>query len=111
SAEQFTDPRCARVAAALLGNNNDDCGSVESLVADPTLAEDVSRLLVVDETGIDEPEFEGCLERIERHDLKRRAERLKGEIGTGSLKKGEQRYEEYLHLVRILHGQRLREEG
>jgi hypothetical protein len=105
--EQFSDPRCARVAGALLGHNNDRVPvPAEELARDPLMAEALSGLLVVEDGEIEEREFLLCVDRIERQAVKNRVKQLEEEITRGTLKKGDQRYEEYLLLVRALHGQR-----
>ena len=99
TAGQFGDPECARVAGALLGDNNDCSAPVEQILRDPTLTETISRLLVVEEPVVDEREVEQCLEHIERDDLKRKVESLKKEIVTGTLESTDRRFQEYQRLA------------
>lgn len=103
--DQFTDPDCSRVAAALLGNNNDCSAPVEQIVRDPELTEAISRLLIVEDSAVSEREFGECLAYIERHDQKRQKERLEEEqIATGTRDRNDKRFQEWERLASRLHG-------
>ncbi len=104
--EQFRDEGCRRVAAALLGNNTDNShgSTVAGVRDDPALAETVSRLLVVEDAAVNEREVEECLARLERESARQRVRQLQEEIVRGTLNKGDQRYEEFVRLSRLLHG-------
>jgi len=111
-AEQFTEERWVRVAALVIGHTNEHgTASPEALLGEAGLADEASELLVTDESGIDEAEFEACLERIERQGLEKRVEQLREEIAKGTLQRSDQRYEDYLRLVGTLHGQGVKGEA
>jgi DNA primase len=95
----FTAPDCRRIADAFLGNNRGEAiAAAEAVARDPELAEEISKILVVDEGAVEERVLAECLERIERHPLRLRFEQLKGEIAQGTLPRSDQRYAEFLRL-------------
>jgi len=75
-----------------------------AVVRDVALAELVSKLLVVEDSSVEEQEFEECARRVERHGQRQRIEHLKTEIAKGSVLPTDQRYAEYLRLERELRG-------
>src|SRR5205807_6406370 len=109
----FDEPRHRRAAAALLGHTDIEWSArIEAIRADPELTEVASGLLVV-EAGppLTGAQVEGALARLVIRCKKRRKKVLEPDIVQGLILKSDERYQEYLQLVRDLGGQGLKGEG
>jgi DNA primase len=109
--EQFVEPDHQRLARVVLGNNTSEDFDSRRLDADEELTRISSELLVEDGgPALTSQALEDCLRRIETYWRKRRKDELEAEIDQGSLSKSDPGYQEYLQLVRVLHGQGLKGE-
>jgi DNA primase len=109
----FEDPRHQRVAAALFGHTESEWSArIEAIRADPELTEIASGLLVV-EAGppLTQPQVDGVLARLVNRRNQRRLKKYHEDIVQGRILKSDERYQEYLQLVRDLGGQGLKGEG
>ncbi|MBI3909617.1 MAG: DNA primase [Armatimonadetes bacterium] len=100
--EDFPDEQCRRLAMALLGNNEGESAEPRTLLRDPSFAEEISALLVRDEASIDEVTFQASMAFLEKRAKERRFQALQQEFDKGTLSRNDQRYSEYLQLVREL---------
>jgi DNA primase len=109
----FEDPRHQRVVAALFGHTESEWSArIEAIRADPELTEIASGLLVV-EAGppLTQAQVDGVLARLVNRCKQRRKKELEPGIVQGLILKTDERYQEYLQLVRDLGGQGLKGEG
>lgn len=102
--DHFDDAPCHRLAVALLGNNGGEAASPEAVLADPAYAREASALLLSEDPAIDDAAFRACIDYLERAAKQRRLHELQREFARGTLSHADQRYEEYLELVKELKG-------
>jgi DNA primase len=109
--EHFVSPEHRRLAEAVLGNNRDEGFDPRQLDTDEEITQLASALLVEDGGPALTPQgLEDCVGRIETYWRKRRKDELRAEYCRGSLSESDPGYQEYLQLVRELHGQGLKGE-